>query len=138
MKAKVLVVFLAAGVLLSAGTLAAHHAVQAQFAVNEPAVQLVGTLGKMEWINPHAKIHVIVKKADGTVEDWELQLAGANQLRRVGFPLSARGGAKVGESVTATAFRARNGSTTGILRSIKFADGREYMRGVYGEADLAR
>jgi hypothetical protein len=124
-------------VLLAGATAGAHHAVQAQFAVDGDAMTLKGTLGKMEWINPHAKIHVMVQK-DGKVEDWELQLAGATALRRAGFPLSARGGAKPGESVTATIFPARNGSTTGILRSITFADGRSYSRGVYGEADLAK
>jgi hypothetical protein len=80
--------FLAGGV-----TVAAHHAVQAQFDVNAPAVTLVGTLKKTEWINPHAKLHITVKnEKTGQMEDWELQMAAAAQLRRNGFPLSVRGG----------------------------------------------
>jgi hypothetical protein len=123
--------------LLYGTTAGAHHAVQAQFVVDKPAKELVGTLGKIEWINPHSKLHVIVKNA-AKVEDWEIQLAGAAGLRKSGFPMSVRGGAKVGDPVTATVFPARNGSTTGILRSIKFADGRTFTRGVYGEGDLAK
>lgn len=123
--------------LLYGGTAGAHHAVQAQFIVDKPAKTLVGTLGKIEWINPHSKLHVIVKNG-AEVEDWEIQLAGAAGLRKSGFPMSVRGGAKVGDPVTATVFPARNGSTTGILRSITFADGRTFTRGVYGEGDLAR
>ncbi len=117
----------------------AHHAVQAQFDVNAPAVTLVGTLKKTEWINPHAKLHVTVRnEKTGQMEDWELQMAAAAQLRRNGFPLSVRGGIKPGDPITATAFIARDGSTTGLLRSIKFPDGRTFTRGVYGEADLEK
>ena len=52
--------------------------------------------------------------------------------------MSARGGAKPGDPITVTVFKARNGSTTGLLRSIKFADGRTFTRGVYGEEDLGK
>ena len=62
----------------------------------------------------------------------------ASQVRGGGFPLSVRGGIKVGDPLTVTAFVARNGSTTGLLRSITFPDGRTFTRGVYGEADLAK
>ena len=131
--------FIACGLLWGGGTAGAHHAVQAQFDVGKPAVTLVGTLKKTEWINPHAKLHITVKNEQtGQMEDWELQMAGATSLRRNGFPLSARGGMKAGDPITATAFTARGGSTTGLLRSIKFPDGRTFTRGVYGESDLER
>ena len=38
----------------------AHHAFQAEFDANRP-VTLRGTVTKMEWINPHAWIHIEVK-----------------------------------------------------------------------------
>ena len=127
------------GLLCGAAAVDAHHAVQAQFDVNAPAVTLVGTLKKTEWINPHAKLHITVKnETTGQMEDWELQMAAAAQLRRNGFPLSVRGGIKPGDPITATAFVARDGSTTGLLRSIKCPDGRTFTRGVYGEADLEK
>lgn len=129
-----------AGALLWGGaTLSAHHAVQAQFDVTVPSTTLVGTLEKAEWINPHAKLHVAVKNpTTGAMESWEIQMAGTAALRRLGFPLSARGGAKAGDPITVTIFKARNGSTTGLLRSITFADGKTFTRGVYGEEDLAK
>ena len=127
------------GALFLSGSAEAHHAVQAQFDVHSPAVTLVGVLKKTEWINPHAKLHISVKnEKTGQIDDWELQMAAAEQLRRSGFPLSVRGGIKAGAPLTVTAFVARNGSTTGLLRSITFPDGRTFTRGVYGEADLAK
>jgi hypothetical protein len=134
MKLRLLSVLVALGLLLGGGSAWAHHAVQAQFDVSGESLKLEGTLLKTEWINPHAKLWIRVKNArTGQMEDWELQMAGAASLRRAGFPLSARGGAKIGDPITATAFRARDGSTTGLLRSITFSDGRTFTRGVAGE-----
>jgi hypothetical protein len=139
MTVKQLAGLIACGVLLGASAIDAHHAVQAQFDVQKPAVTLAGVLKKTEWINPHAKLTITVKNEQtGEMEDRELQMAAAEQLRRNGFPLSVRGGIRPGDPLTVTAFVARNGSTTGLLRSITFPDGRTFTRGVYGEADLAR
>ena len=46
----------------------AHHAFAAEFDAKKP-VKLRGTVTKMEWINPHAWIHIDVKKSDGTVKN---------------------------------------------------------------------
>ncbi len=51
----------AAVVMLVAGApLVAHHAFSAEFDSTRP-VTLKGTVTKMEWINPHAWLHMDVK-----------------------------------------------------------------------------
>src|SRR5437667_3870850 len=65
---------LAAGVAATALFLSvmpafAHHAFSAEFDVNKP-IRLEGTVAKMEWVNPHAWIHIDVKKPDGSTERW--------------------------------------------------------------------
>src|SRR5260370_40064315 len=45
----------------------AHPAFSAEFDVNKP-IRLEGTVAKMEWGNPHAWIHIYVKKPDGPIE----------------------------------------------------------------------
>src|SRR5215468_8794668 len=64
--------------------LLAHHAFAAEYDAKRP-VKFSGTVTKMEWINPHAWIHVDVKKPDGTVEPWMIEFGTPNTLLRRGF-----------------------------------------------------
>src|SRR5215471_19342458 len=62
----------------------AHHAFAAEFDAKKP-IKLRGTVTKMEWINPHAWIHIDVKKPDGTVDEWMIEAGTPNTLLRRGF-----------------------------------------------------
>ena len=62
----------------------AHHAFSAEFDANRP-LKLEGTVSKMEWINPHAWIHIDVKGEDGKVEKWMVEGGTPNTLLRRGF-----------------------------------------------------
>jgi len=79
---------LAIGVLgLSLATssgLWAHHAFAAEFDAKKP-IHLRGVVTKMEWINPHAWMHVDVKNPDGTVTSWMIEAGTPNTLFRRGF-----------------------------------------------------
>ena len=46
---------------------------------------MTGTVTQMEWINPHAWIHISVKKPDGKVEAWMVEAGAPNALLRRGF-----------------------------------------------------
>ena len=63
--------------------LAAHHAFGGEFDANRP-VLLKGKIVKMEWVNPHAWIHVEVTKPDGTKEVWMVEGGSPNSLLRRG------------------------------------------------------
>ena len=72
-------------VVLAAGApLVAHHAFAAEFDGSKP-VTLKGTVTKMEWINPHAWLHVDVKGPDGKMVSWMVEGGAPNALLRRGW-----------------------------------------------------
>ena len=63
---------LGVGLILTVVPLSAHHAFSSEFDADKP-VNLEGAVSKLEWINPHAWIHIDVTGPDGKVEtasDW--------------------------------------------------------------------
>ncbi len=84
MKKALLVLATAGLALLAVAPAQAHHAFAAEFDADKP-IKLKGTVTKMEWINPHAWIHIDVKGEDGTVTNWMIEAAAPNSLLRRGW-----------------------------------------------------
>jgi hypothetical protein len=112
-------------VLAFAGSLWAHHSVQSVFDIHK-TITVTGTIAKVEWINPHSYITVNAKDASGNVQKWGFELGAQAALRRSGLSRADRGGIKPGDEVTIIAQPARDGSTNGIMREMKMADGRDF------------
>jgi len=72
MRINVVSAVVGASLLLNAPKLAAHHSFAAEFDVHRP-VKFRGIVTKMEWINPHAWIHVDVKGPDGKSVSWMVE-----------------------------------------------------------------
>lgn len=128
MRTTLAILIAAAGLLLTAVPVAAHHAFAAEFDANNP-IKLRGTVVKMEWINPHSWIHIDVKRPDGKVDRWMIEGGPPNALYRRGF---TKDSLPVGSDILVEGFRAKDGSTRGNGRDITFSDGKKLFLGSSG------
>jgi len=104
---------------------AAHHSFAAEFDVDQP-VTLHGTVTSMEWINPHAWLHIDVKNDDGTTTPWMIEGATPNTLLRRGF---TRDSVKAGMEITVEGYRSRNGANRANGRDLILPDGSRLFMG---------
>ncbi len=122
-----LVAIVAVG-LLTAATVRAHHAFAAEFDSNRP-VKLRGTIAKVEWINPHAWIHIDVMNEEGQVERWMLELGGPGPLTRRGI---GKGYLKPGTEISAEGYLAKGVKHRANARLLKYDNGQELFVGSSG------
>jgi hypothetical protein len=106
----------------------AHHAFSAEFDANKP-VKLRGVVTKMEWINPHAWIHIDVKRSDGKVEKWMIEGGGPQALIRRGFNKNSL---PVGTEIVVDGYQAKDGTLRANGRDLTLPDGRTLFMGSSG------
>ena len=104
---------------------AAHHSFAAEFDANAP-IELTGTVTKVEWANPHTYFYMDVTGPKGDVENWALEMGSPNGLMRRGW---TRDSMKIGDVVTVTGSRAKDGSTKGNARSVTLSTGKRLFAG---------
>jgi len=115
----------AAVTALIAQPTAAHHSFAAEFDANAP-IELTGTVTKVEWANPHTYFYMDVTSPKGDVENWALEMGSPNGLMRRGW---TRDSMKIGDVVTVTGSRAKDGSPKGNARSVVLSTGKKLFAG---------
>src|SRR6058998_2953534 len=111
--------------LVSSVVIFAHHAYTAEFDTSKP-VKLSGVLTKVEWSNPHIWIYLDVKDDKGNVTNWGFSASPPGMLQRRGI---TRNSLKLGEVLTISGHRAKDGSNNASGNVVKFADGRDALIG---------
>src|ERR1700751_4973048 len=114
MRTKLAVAMVALGMVLTALPVRAHHAFAAEFDAKRP-VKLRGTVTKMEWINPHAWIHIDVKDTEGKVTTWMIEAGTPNTLFRRGF---TKNSLLQGTEILVDGYQAKDGSNRANGRDV--------------------
>ena len=105
-----------------------HHAFAAEFDAESP-VELTGKVTKMEWINPHAWIHLDVVQEDGSVESWMVESGSPPSLFRRGF---TKNSLPPGTEITVEGFHAKDRTNKMNGRSVTYPDGERLFVGSSG------
>jgi hypothetical protein len=118
--------------LVITSSLPAHHAFSAEFDANLP-IAVSGKVLKVDWINPHAWVHVETTLEDGSKQVWELEAGTPNTLVRRGLTRTLL---TPGMEVVVRGYQSKDQLCTpsckGSGRDITFADGRNIFMGSSG------
>ncbi len=125
---KLAAVVLALGLAAGGIQAVAHHAFSAEFDAERP-IHLEGTVTKVEWINPHAWIHLLVTKEDGSTEDWMVEGGTPNVLARRGVN---RNSLEIGTVIIIDGYQAKDGSMKANGRDLILQDGTKLFLGSSG------
>jgi hypothetical protein len=108
-------------------TASGHHAFAAEFDRNKP-IEVKGTVTKVEWMNPHARIYVDAPdpELENQIVNWDFELGSPNVLMRQGW---TRNSLKEGETVTVAGWRARNHAHVANARSVTDVNGKRLFAG---------
>jgi hypothetical protein len=108
------------------GTSQGHHSFSAEFDRDKP-IKLTGTVTKVEWTNPHARIYIDVKdEASGEIVNWDFELGPPNGLMRQGWN---RNSLREGHVVTINGFLSKDQPRVANARSVYLPDGRQVLAG---------
>lgn len=103
----------------------AHHSFAAEFDANK-AIELRGTITKVEFMNPHSWIHIDVHDSDGKIAKWAIEGGTPNTLFRRGVNQNTL---KPGTEVIVKGYAARDGSKKASGRDITLTNGQKLFLG---------
>src|SRR4030095_9986667 len=124
----------AAGLLVAIAPVMGHHAFGGEFDPNKP-VLLKGKVTKLEWVTPHAWIHVEIPKADGAApcqftpnakcDEWMVEGGTPKPLTRRGI---TRDSLKAGTELVIDGYQARDHSLNRANgRNVTYPDGQQLL-----------
>ena len=109
--------------LLTVLPVAAHHSMSALFDFNQ-RFSRTGTLTELDWRNPHIYLLVEAREADGQTQTWAFEGPSPVFFRNREIASKDDFVDSIEKTVVVEASRARDGSSSGLIRSITLANGK--------------
>lgn len=109
--------------LLLLGSLpaSAHHSLTAYDRNQSKSVE--GVVKEFRFVNPHARLILMVQAADGSMKAWDFEGGGVRRLQSRGLTANT---VAAGDKITVSYNPMRNGSTGGFFVGVTTADGKTY------------
>ena len=118
--------------LVSSAATQAHHSFSAEFDRAKP-IEVTGTITKVEWTNPHARIYIDVQdETSGEVVNWDFELGPPNGLMRQGWN---RNSLRQGHVVKISGFLSKDQPRVANARTVHLPDGRQVLTGSSFDVD---
>jgi hypothetical protein len=95
-----------ASCLLAALPVLAHHSLAAKYDT-EQVIMLDGTVTKVDWSNPHARLFLDIKGPAGAIQMWDFEMASPNLLMINGWKIDSF---RRGDHVVVSGYPSRDGS----------------------------
>lgn len=115
-----------------APTASAHHAFAAEFDAHAP-VLLRGKVVRIEWINPHAWVHIQVEENGKPSRVWAVEGGTPNTLLRAGV---SRETLKIGTQIVVRGYQSKDPGCTPVCkangRDMTFPNGEKVFFGSSG------
>jgi hypothetical protein len=128
MSNKLLLLTTITGLLIPVTSAFAHHAFAAEYDDKKP-ITLMGTVTKVEWMNPHVFFYIDVKDADGKVTNWRGEGGNLSTLMRRGW---RKDSLKIGETITIEGSASKTGQPFVNARTVTRPDGQKLFAGPAG------
>ena len=99
----------------------AHHS----FAMFDHNIttSMTGTVKELEWINPHAWVHMTVMGANGEPQTWSFEAGSVRQLADAGWQ---RDDVNVGDTIEMIFHPLKDGSFGGQVRTVVTPSGKRF------------
>ena len=121
-----------AAIVAAAPVANAHHAFSAEFDAELP-IRVQGKIVQVDWINPHAWVHVAHVQEDGATQVWQLEAGTPNTLLRRGMTRTLL---QPGTEVVVRGYQSKDRNCepicSGSGRDITFPDGSKFFMGSSG------
>ena len=108
-------------VLLGSLPASAHHALTAYDRNDSKRVE--GVVKEFRFVNPHARLILMVQARDGSMKAWDFEGGGVRRLQSRGLTANT---IAAGDKITVSYNPMRNGSAGGFILGLTTADGKTY------------